>query len=686
MKMSTTLAVAALSLALFSCKQEMLPNSEIANTESGRTVRFSVQAAVQSLEDDNTKTTFDGQTLVWKGDETMDVMFGNSSSKQSDASSWQSGLLNNNGHNVFTGEFTLNTDKFSEDDMQAVTVPGGVGSCAVMNGSNFISQFFISDHQVQESDNVMNGDNFPLYAFLDDAARTAAKQSDGSYVISGLQMKWGCGVVRFNVYGTHPSMDASEKVQSVKIYAPYGITNSSMIRISADNSLYNTKHRVMQVSLSTPAPVNGKTASDGVKLFLAIPARTGNTAIEKIEVETDKAVYIKDIDAISWSTSTNHRGKVYQYGLNLSKFKRMDKEDLSYFSGKVQSIIRRAELPSMQVCWTKGDDIITLTEVNEDFYAKTGVKAEYYPLSSISLYQACSMSKPPLSYVAMKLVDEGRLDLTQPVYEYYPEMLNLFADDDSKEHAKEITAYDILVHITGLDNSTYSGITYSGVTGVYKYSGPAIHILDLALGEIIGKDLKDYSKDYIFDKIGMKHSNYFWQTEYDLLGAVGHREGEGGTWGRSESWSASNAAYTLRTTAEEYTKYIRWTMAGSDLTPASHNQIFTDYFATSAGKTWQGLIWRHDTHSVLGDIYHHRGNNGNFKGWMCFVPDSDQTLIFLTNGTNSYNFYQPMAKLFLGTAIDIYALQGVGGALPAEDDGSPDSKITDPGRSGNTTW
>ena len=59
----------------------MLPNSEIANTESGRTVRFSVQAAVQSLEDDNTKTTFDGQTLVWKGDETMDVMFGNSSSK-----------------------------------------------------------------------------------------------------------------------------------------------------------------------------------------------------------------------------------------------------------------------------------------------------------------------------------------------------------------------------------------------------------------------------------------------------------------------------------------------------------------------------------------------------------------------------------------------------------------------------
>ncbi len=686
MKMSTTLAVAALSLALFSCKQEMLPNSEIANTESGRTVRFSVQAAVQSLEDDNTKTTFDGQTLVWKGNETMDVMVGNSSSKQSNASSWQNGTLSNNGHNIFTGEFTLNTDKFTEADIQAVTVPGGTNNCAVMNGTNFITQFFIADKQVQENDGEMNGDNFPIYAVLDDATRAAAKQADGSYIISGLQMKWGCGVVRFNVYGTHPSMESGEVLKSIKIYAPYGISNSSMIRIAEQNALYNNRHRIMQVSLTNGATIAGKTADNGVKLFLAIPARTPDTAIEKVEIETDKAVYIKDIDAVKWSKSTNHRGKVYQYGLNISKFKRMDKEDLDYYRGKVQSIIRRAGLPSMQVCWTKGENIISFTEVNEEFYAGTGVQAEEYPLSTISFYQACSMSKPPLSYIAMKLVDEGRLDLQQPVYEYYPDMLNLFADDASKEHAKEITAYDILVHITGLDNSTYSGITYGGVTGTYKYSGPAVHILDLAIGHILGTDLRDYSKSYIFDKIGMKHSNYFWQTEYDLLAAWGHRESDGGSPGRSEGWTGSNAAYTLRTTAEEYTKYIRWTMEGSDLTPASHEKIFTDYFATTAGKTWQGLIWRHDAHSDLGAIWHHRGNNGNFKGWMCFVPDSDQTLIFLTNGTNSYNFYQPMAKLFLGTAVDIYALQGVGGALPAEDDGSPDSKITDPGRSGNTTW
>ena len=678
--LDTALCLVFGSLLLASCNVAEPDFSSTAGNGS-QTIKVSVAADIPGLEDSDTKTTFSGQTLVWNGNETMDVLIGNY-----DVSGSQSGLLHNNGHNIFEGEFQIDTDKFTEDDMAAITVPGGAGSRAVKNGTNFIAQMYISDDQVQADDNVMNGDNFPLYALLDDTTRAACKQSDGSYKFEGISLQWGCGVIRFNVYGTHSSMLPGEILKSVKIYSGYGITASSMITIPANGTLYNTKHRVMKVSLSNGTTIAGKSKEDGVKLFLALPAKTGKTSIEKIEIETDKAVYIKDIDAVNWTSGTNHRGKVYQYGLNIAGFKRMDKEDLNYYMTKVQSIIQRAELPSMQVCWTKGDDIISFVAVNDAFYTKYSARAEYYPLNTMSLYQACSMSKPPLAYIAMKMVDQGLLDINQPVYEYYPDMLERFADDESKEHAKEITAYHILVHVTGLDNSTYSGITYNGVTGVYKYSGPAIHILDLALGHILGKDLSEYSKDYIFDKIGIKHANYYWQSEFDLLAAVGHKEGEGGTWSRSESWSASNAAYTLRTSAEEYTKMIRWIMHGADLSTESWNAIFHDYFATSEGETWQGLIWRHDVHSELQDIYHHRGNNGNYKGWMCFVPSQDMSLIFMVNGTNGHNFYLPTAKLFLGTDVDIYALQGVGSSLPEEEDPSPGSKISDPERQDVTNW
>lgn len=665
------------SMAVTACNREPVPSGD---KPGGKRVRVSVSVEIPPLEDDETKTTFSGRTLVWNGDETMDVLIGN----YDKGTTHQTELLHNNGSNVFEGEFTLDTENFTESDMCAVTVPGGKGSKSVKNGTNFIAQMFISEDQVQESDGVMNGEYFPLYAILDDAMRTACKTGDGSYKFEGIQLKWGCGVLRFNIYGTHPSMDAGEILKSVKVYSGYGVGQSSMVVISTNNTLYNGKNKIQKVTLTNGTTIAGKTAENGAVVYMAIAARCPNTEIDKIEIETDKAIYIKDINSSNarWTNGTNHRGKVYQYRLNISTFKRMDLEVYNNYATKLASIVKRSGLPSVQVCMTKGDDIITIESVNDSFYA-TAPHQEEYPLNTMSLYQACSMSKPPLANIAMKLVDEGKLELGKPVYEYYPEMLDLFADDASKEHAKEITAYDILVHVTGLDNSTYSNITYGGVTGTYKYSGPAVHILDLAIGKILGKDLSEYSKDYIFDQLGMKHSNYFWQSEYDYLAAYGYRTS--GSYGRSSGWTSSNAAYTLRTTAEEYTKYIRWTMHGAGLSTSSYEQLLHDYFATSSA-TSQALIWRHDTHSELQDIYHHRGNNGNFKGWMCFVPSQDMSLIFLTNGESSFNFYQEIAKLFLGTNVNIAALNGLGGALPDEEDDTPGSKIKDPDRNEATTW
>ena len=318
---------------------------------------------------------------------------------------------------------------------------------------------------------------------------------------------------------------------------------------------------------------------------------------------------------------------------------------------KVLDIVKEAGLPSMQVTYTSPTDTVSFVVVNEAFYALQGRQQEYMPLSPNTIYQAASISKPPMAYIALKMVEEGKLKLDRPLYKYWKGMLDLFDGKESRKKAKKITAHMTLVHTTGLDNKTYKDIVYEGTPGEkYRYSGPGIHLLDLTIGHILGKDLREYSKDYIFDKIGMVHSNYFWQDEYDWTAACGYLAN--GRWRYNKSWKEANAAYTLRTTSEEYTKFMRWIMNGADLSQESYEKMFKEYFVTSSGD-YQGFVWRKDKHPQIGTVYHHSGNNRSYKGWMGIFPDTQETLCFFTNYETKKEFINPMISAFMGNDIPL---------------------------------
>ena len=677
------LLIAVSSLALFAGCTETEPASP-AGTEPQK-VKICIKTGIPSLEDeDGTKVTLDGDKLVWTGGESMDILVGNSSSTSKAAG--QVARLENAGDNSFSGEIELN-DGFSLLDVRGLTIPADHGAWLRYNGT-FRVRVPISLYQEQAEEGVLNGEYFPLYAPLTTDILDAGRQDDGSYVIDGVQLQWGCGVFKFNVYGTHPQMESDEVLEKVQLITDNNFPRNFEAKLTDNSIVRNSDATQIVTTLKTPAQVSGRTKDTGAKVYMAFFPYT--TTLHEVQLTTDKGIYTYKTDyKVSGS---DLRGHIVALGLNLSKFDRLDRTEYESYYSKVLSIIKRAQLPSMQVTYTEPGKTISFNCVNEDFYKNTAKIQEVCPLNIRTVYQCCSMSKNPVAYVAMKLVEAGRLDLEQPVYEYYPAMLDLFADDASKEKAKLITAKMILLHRTGLNNSAYNNITYTGTPDEkYVYSGPATHILDLALGNIIGSGLNEYARTYIFNKIGMNHSSYIYEDEMNTFYAYGHREIDGGTYGRDQYSSPGNSAYSMLSTTEEYTKYLQWIMGGADLTQASWDIIFYPYFYTTGSETSeyataQGLIWRRDTHPELGYLWHHRGNNGKFKGWECFVPSTRQTLIFMTNGVNSHNFYLPMAKLFLGVTKDIEALRGVGAALPEEDDGSNISSITSPGRKDPVTW
>ena len=292
----------AAGLCFISCSmQEQLPNPPAA---SGNCIKVSVETIAPSTEEP-TKTTLDGDQLIWTGDETLDVLIGNSSS--SDAETSKAVALDFDPvTSTFSGVIDLGS--FTESDIHAITVPGNSGSWISYVNDSYHANIPLSVNQVQVKNGVMNGDNFPLYADITDEIRSHCKLEDGSYRFRNIQLEWACSAIRFNVYGTHAAMDSNEILKSVSV------TLAEIPENYTDNTI--------TVSLSESTAIAGNNAENGIKLFMAIFPE-GNS-INTVKVTTDKAVYelSGNAGALKVLEGEDIRGKMYQFGLNLAKFER----------------------------------------------------------------------------------------------------------------------------------------------------------------------------------------------------------------------------------------------------------------------------------------------------------------------------------------------------------------------------
>ena len=98
------------------------------------------------------------------------------------------------------------------------------------------------------------------------------------------------------------------------------------------------------------------------------------------------------------------------------------------------------------------------------------------PLKRDTIFRAYSMTKPIVSVMAMMLVEEGRLQLTDPVSKFFPAMAKMEVMTNPAEAnsarvpaARPITVHDLLRHTSGL---TYAEFTRSAaVKAAYQEAG-----------------------------------------------------------------------------------------------------------------------------------------------------------------------------------------------------------------------
>ncbi|HWN06325.1 MAG TPA: serine hydrolase domain-containing protein [Steroidobacteraceae bacterium] len=270
-----------------------------------------------------------------------------------------------------------------------------------------------------------------------------------------------------------------------------------------------------------------------------------------------------------------------------------------------------------------------------------------------TVFEACSMSKPVLALVAMQLVQEGRLELDTPLVTY----LGRDYLPDQPDH-RRITARMALAHRTGLPNWRAGYAEMGGPLTLefapgseYTYSGEGILFLQRVVEAITDEPLDRLAQERLFTPLGLVRTSFVWTEALERDLASGHRDD--GSFKDRTRYREPNAAYSLYTTPTEFARLM--------LT-LQHPELLGDRALTSESielmlerqlrlddddsnprpglarpvAAYRALGWSLDV-TPEGDIVQHSGSNSSgFKAFGQFNPAKGSGILIFANGDGGY--------------------------------------------------
>lgn len=160
------------------------------------------------------------------------------------------------------------------------------------------------------------------------------------------------------------------------------------------------------------------------------------------------------------------------------------------------------------------------------------------PVTTDSRFRIASMSKSFTAMAIVKLRDEGKLRLDDPVEKYIPEIKRQQLTND----APTLTIRDLITHAGGFPQDDpwgdrqladteaellaliKKGLHYSNVTGVkYEYSNLGFTMLGYIIHKVSGKPYSKYIAENIWEPLGMTASTFEYNSVPAASLAKGHR-------------------------------------------------------------------------------------------------------------------------------------------------------------------
>ncbi|WP_299224105.1 serine hydrolase domain-containing protein [uncultured Aquimarina sp.] len=262
-------------------------------------------------------------------------------------------------------------------------------------------------------------------------------------------------------------------------------------------------------------------------------------------------------------------------------------------------------------------------------------------LNEKTLFDAGSTSKTPFAYLALKMVDQGILDLDTPLYTYLP-----YPDIAHDERYKLITARMVLSHTSGFPNWRFFNedgkldIKFTPGTG-FKYSGEGFEYLADVLAHLKNIERNDLQK--VFEKeiaipLNMHNAYYVWNNYVTKNRASGHFEGKVNPgWGANKKKPDFRASYSLQTEAVSYAGFIIGLMQEKGLEKNTFDEMFKVHVENpeeEEGEDQDNRSWALGmvvNPTIYGPFYGHSGGNLSFTCEYQFSKEKKIGYVFFTN-------------------------------------------------------
>lgn len=301
----------------------------------------------------------------------------------------------------------------------------------------------------------------------------------------------------------------------------------------------------------------------------------------------------------------------------------------------------------MAIGVTKGEDVI---------YAKTFGYADVeksLEADIMTVFHIASVSKPFTAAAIVKLVEEGKLKLDDPILDYIPDF------EMKGEEFRNITIRHILTHTSGIPRHISIGDWENPIYGFhaleknledaktfdlyftpgteYNYSNSAFDILGVLISRVSGMSFEEYVKQFILIPSGMPNSSYSKpKDKVPAHWAIPHSYGletqEWFPYPYSENYFPSSG---LQTSLLDMCNWgilhvNKGSLKGREVIKEEYFSLLTQpYFNTPWGDEI-GLSWFLQSY-LDRPIYMHQGNDTGFESIMYVFPKDSISIVIMAN-------------------------------------------------------
>lgn len=300
------------------------------------------------------------------------------------------------------------------------------------------------------------------------------------------------------------------------------------------------------------------------------------------------------------------------------------------------------------------------------------------PISELTRFNIASISKQFTVVGALRLVEQGKLSLKEPISKWFPQYTEPLWNG--------IELWHLMSHTSGLpdsrDRSDRNACVYANDSismsyfpsvknllftpgEFYDYKNPTFLLIANIIEQCEGVKFIDYQQKHIFDAIGMSSTSYFnpnitpahtahgyintqaealSSTDNDTAGKVVQITDSESKWQEydygEETFFATRPDGGIYSTIRDLAKWENALRENKIISQKLRDTAYTPHITVTGSKwssyqnrdnTFYGLGWFIDKTPGFPTKIYHTGDNGGFQAYLAKFPDKNVSIIILEN-------------------------------------------------------